>query len=327
MRSDRAPAGGRAYTGRRSVLLGLGALGVAACRREGQASASSAKPEPPPSSSPSVRLPTEERTWSFDDTPVGRMSVVVVLPERRSDERFPVLIAMHGRGETLKGPKRGARGWVDDYEIGKAIERLRRPPLTADDFGGFVLAERLATINRALRDAPYGGLVLVCPYTPDILNRDNPFMGAPPLASFLVETLIPRVLRETPAIGTPRSIGIDGVSLGGRAALAVGLLRPESFGAVGSLQAALDAENAPDLATRAGSAARKNPALSLRLVTSTADYYLPALRAADAALRRAGVQHDFFVAQGPHDYAFNRGPGAYEMLLFHDRVLRGRKPV
>jgi hypothetical protein len=27
---------------------------------------------------------------------------------------------------------------------------------------------------------------------------------------------------------------------------------------------------------------------------------------------------------GPHDYEFNRGPGAYEMLMFHDRVLRGQ---
>jgi hypothetical protein len=26
---------------------------------------------------------------------------------------------------------------------------------------------------------------------------------------------------------------------------------------------------------------------------------------------------------GPHDYVFNRGPGGIEMLLFHDRALRG----
>ncbi len=316
-----------ALLARRSLLFGLGALGVAACRREELASASSARPPPAPSAKPPARLPAEERTWSFDDTPVGRMSVVVVVPERRAGERFPVLIAMHGRGETLKGPKRGARGWVDDYELGKAIERLGRPPLTAKDFHGFVLSERLATINRALRETPFGGLVVVCPYTPDVLGGDDPFTPAPPLARFLVDTLIPRVKRETPAIGTPRSIGIDGVSLGGRASLAVGMLRPEAFGAVGSLQAAIDAENAAELAVRAGRARRANPALALRLLTSTQDYYLPALRAADAALRRAGVGHEFFVAEGPHDYVFNRGPGAFEMLLYHDRVLRGRPPI
>jgi hypothetical protein len=65
----------------------------------------------------------------------------------------------------------------------------------------------------------------------------------------------------------------------------------------------------------------------LRFVTSTEDYYVPALKSVSAALRRAGVEHGLLVAEGPHDYAFNRGPGAYEMLLFHDRVLRGRDPV
>ena len=32
------------------------------------------------------------------------------------------------------------------------------------------------------------------------------------------------------------------------------------------------------------------------------------------------------VVTGPHDYAFNRGPGAIEMLAYHDRVLRGEAP-
>jgi len=32
------------------------------------------------------------------------------------------------------------------------------------------------------------------------------------------------------------------------------------------------------------------------------------------------------VVTGPHDYAFNRGPGALEMLAYHDRVLRGADP-
>ncbi len=56
------------------------------------------------------------------------MRAVVVLPERRADERFPVLVTMHGRGEALKGPDRGARGWVDDYALRRAIDRLAQPP-------------------------------------------------------------------------------------------------------------------------------------------------------------------------------------------------------
>jgi enterochelin esterase-like enzyme len=170
-------------------------------------------------------------------------------------------------------------------------------------------------------------LVLVCPYTPDLLRGDEPFTGAPPLARFLVDTLIPKIYAETPAIGTPATTGVDGVSLGGRAAISVGLLRPEAFGAVATLQAALDPRNASEVVVRAKRAREKNPKLRLRFVTSSEDYYLPALRTIAGALRSADVSHEFLVVPGPHDYVFNRGPGAIEMLAYHDRVLRGREPV
>lgn len=276
---------------------------------------------------PAARLPAEELTWTFEKTPVGRMAVVVVLPERTASDRFPVLIAMHGRGETLKGPDRGARGWVDDYALRRAIERLSAPPLVAKDFAGFADEERMRRLNATLAKEPYGGLVVVCPYTPDVLGREEPFTTAPPLAEFLVDTLIPKVYRETPALGTPASTGIDGVSLGGRAAFAVGFLRPEAFGAVAGLQAAFDPENAREFASRAARAKEKNPSLSYRLLTTDADYYLATTRKLDAALTRAGVAHEFLVTRGTHSYEFNRGPGAIEMLVYHDRVLRRRQPI
>jgi len=255
------------------------------------------------------------------------MSVVVLLPERAPSDRFPVLVTLHGRGETLKGPERGARGWVDDYRLPRAVERLRKPPLTADDLERFVSRDRLAVLNRALAETPYGGLVIVCPYMPDVLSGEEPFSRAPPLTRFVVDTLLPKVYAETPVLGTPEATGIDGVSLGGRGALAVGLERPRAFGAISTLQAAVDAENANEIVARARRALEQNPKLSLRFVTSTEDYYLPALKSVDRALRAAGVPHELLIASGPHDYAFNRGPGAYEMLLFHDRVLRGQGPV
>jgi enterochelin esterase-like enzyme len=259
-------------------------------------------------------------------TRIGQMRAVVVLPERGPDERFPVLIAMHGRGEALKGPERGARGWVDDYALRRAIDRLAHPPLKSADFEGLVQETRLAALNETLSAAPYAGLVVVCPYTPDMLGGEQPFATAPLLAKFLVETLLPKVYRETPAIGTPASTGIDGVSLGGRAALTTGLLRPDAFGAVSTLQPAFDVKDAPEIAARARSAREKNAHFRLRLLTSDGDYFLRSTRAIDTALSRNGVAHDFLLAQGPHDYEFNRGPGAIEMLVYHDRVLRGKPP-
>jgi hypothetical protein len=302
----------------------LGLSAVACSKREDPGVAPFQPPAPRPSASAVPgRLPAEERTLDFPTTGVGRMSVVVAVPERAPDQRFPVLLALHGRGETLKGPARGARGWVDDYALGRAVGRLARPPLAEDDFERFIQPPRLELLNRGLAAHPYAGLIVVCPYLPDVLSADDPFSGAAPLAEFLVDELLPKIYAETPALGTPAATGIDGVSLGGRAALAVGLTRPESFGAVASLQAALDPQNKNQLASRALRAREKNPKLSLRLLTSDGDYYLGALTAIHAGLLRAEVPHDYVVVSGPHSYAFNRGPGALEMLIYHDRVLRG----
>lgn len=255
------------------------------------------------------------------------MNAVVVLPERSPDERFPVLVTFHGTGEAHKGPEKGARGWLDDYGMYQAIERLHHPPLTAEDLQGFADPERLAKLNAALAAQPYRGLVIVNSYTPDMLRGDEPFSKVPPLARFVIDELLPRAARETPALGTPQTTGIDGISLGGRAALAIGLRNPEAFAAIGGLQPAFDLDNAVPVATRAAQAHQKNPTLSFHLLTSDGDYFLASTKAISAAMKSAGVPCSLVVAPGPHDYPFNRGPAVYEMLLHHDRVLRGLPPI
>jgi enterochelin esterase-like enzyme len=139
----------------------------------------------------------------------------------------------------------------------------------------------------------------------------------------LVDVLLPRVYRETPALGTRQSTAIDGVSLGGRAALLVGLERPTAFGVVAGLQPAFDSADAPELGRLAELGRRQNPALVLRLLTSDGDYFLQPTRAIAREWKRLGIEHELRQIPGPHNYEFNRGPGVFEMLLFHDRVLRG----
>jgi iron(III)-salmochelin esterase len=268
-------------------------------------------------------LPAQEVTWDYPTTELGPMRVVVLIPEREAGERLPVLVALHGRGEALKGPELGARGWVDDYTLPTTIERLHRPPITLDDLHGFADETRLARLNESLAQRPYQGLIVVCPYTPDTLPADESIDKALPLARFVVETVLPRAYRETPAIGTPESTGVDGVSLGGRAALGIGLLRPKAFRVVASLQAALRSDNSADILRRAREAKAQNPDLYLRLLTSSGDYFLKANQLLTLDLKAAGIHAELLTIPGPHDYEFNRGPGGYEMLIFHDRVLRG----
>ncbi|MBN2196168.1 MAG: esterase [Polyangiaceae bacterium] len=315
---------------RLQTLLFLALASGAGCRRE--------RPAPPAvsvaaptRSAPSAAdrqvspaLPGEELTWDYPTTAAGPLRVVVSVPVRqRPDQRFPVLFVLHGMGEAQKGWQRGARGFVDDYWMPRAIERLRRPPLTSEDLLGMVSEARLQELNVALRATPYRGLVVVCPYTPTTLRGADAGEHAIVYAAFLVDEILPRVRRETPALTEARATGIDGVSLGGRGALLVGLARPDAFGVISTLQPAFDPNESEALARRAAAAVHRHPGLRFRFATSHRDYYLESTRVLASDFRATGVEASFVVLVGPHDYEFNRGPGIIELLLFHDRALRG----
>jgi hypothetical protein len=253
---------------------------------------------------------------------LGPIPVVVSVDARRSaEERLPVLITFHGRGESKKGPDRGARGWLDDYGLGRAVARLHSPPLTKSDFRGFVEGERLQAHNARLAAQPYRPLVIVMPYLPDVLKRAEAFDNTERLAALIVDQVLARVYTDTPARPEPRHTGIDGISLGGRAALLIGLSRAQSFGVLGTLQAAVDESEIPTFTRLAERALSVNPALQIRLLSSRDDAYLDVNRQLHASLQRAGVAATLDVVRGPHNYDFNRGPGSLEMLLFQEAAL------
>lgn len=306
-----------ARIGRRDLLLY--ALAAACSRPE--------KPKPTPTlpratvaatvaAAPPACGAPELVEWSLEGVSTR---AAILVPKGTRETRFPVLVALHGHGEALKGPVRGALGWPNDYALGRAIERACAPPLVAEDFEGLVTPEHLAELNRGLAERPVRGLIVACPYLPDLdLRRDAEIAS---YGRFLAETLLPRVAKELPALSGPESTGIDGVSLGGAVALRAGLGLPATFGAVGALQPAIDDARVAELVELARAARAKRPGLRLRLTTSTEDYYRAVTHALDDAWRGAGVEHDFAEVPGPHDYVFNRGPGAYEMLLWHERAL------
>ena len=168
------------------------------------------------------------------------------------------------------------------------------------------------------------GLVVACPFTPDLWTKRS-LDTAGPFARFLRERLLPRVRAESAVERAPAATGIDGVSLGGRLSLLVALAEPGAFGAVGVTQGAFDPDEVAEVARRTLSALRRG-GLRLRLLTSDRDFYRDALEELHTALAGAGAEHDHLDLPGPHGYPFNRGPGAIEMLLWHDRVLRGEAP-
>lgn len=254
--------------------------------------------------------------WTMDPWPGGPATAKVLVPNwGEPDEKFPLVIALHGRGEALKGPSQGANGWPDDYAMIRAFERLRHPPLTDSDFENLADPTRLAEMNART----FRGLVVACPYVPDLELQSGKVLEK--YGRAIIEELIPRARKEAPVIPTAAATGIDGVSLGGATALRAGLVNPKAFGAIGAIQPAIGEWQASELTELARAARAKNPKLALRLLTSKDDGFRPATEALSSSWKRASIEHTFLLSPGPHDYIFNRGPGVYELLDFHDRVL------
>jgi iron(III)-salmochelin esterase len=287
----------------RRRFLGCSAAAVAACHRPGWAHSGYSWKE-----------------LSFDegaDCPDGEEALVLV-PD--GAEALPMVVAFHGRRESLESLEVGSHAWRDSYELDRLYARMRTPPLTDLDLRRMSEPTRLAAINESLANAPFRGLVTVCPYTPDVPDRKSADFAT--FSRFVANELVPAARRLTGRADDRDKTGIDGISMGGRIALLVGLSHPELFGRVGALQPALKPADAPAISALAKEAMAKAP-VQLRLVTSDRDDFLAGTRATSARMHEDGVPHELLVLRGEHGYEFNRGPGGVEMLFWHERLGRG----
>ncbi|MFO0681408.1 MAG: alpha/beta hydrolase-fold protein [Sandaracinus sp.] len=259
--------------------------------------------------------------------PDGSDARVLVTYARRADgrehpprERLPIVVALHGQGEARRGPERGFLGWSTDYHLPDAFAALARGRLTSADYQSFVRPEHLAARNAALAAQPFRGLLVVTPYTPDLMPEPPGSEALRAYGDWIAGPLLAAVRAEVPfAAQTRGATGIDGVSLGGMIALEVGLRHPETFATVGGIQPAVR-DRVDALAPLCDGTQR------VRLLSSDDDPFLGVTRALSDALRARHVEHDLVVTPGPHGYDFNRGPGGLELLFFHDRTL-AREPM
>lgn len=285
----------------------------------------SASAAPSESAAP-VDAASTDTTWktlrfeASTELPEGQVAQILVPPNASS---LGTIIALHGKGESTRGLDAGAQGWQKDYELGAVHAALVDAPIDSSDVKGFLGPKRLAKINASLAENPFAGLVVACPYAPNLDKPDE--SEVQPYARFLIEQLLPKVSEATGAQRTRERTGIDGVSMGGRLALLVGLSHPEVFSSVGALQPQIEIKEAKWIAALAKKATA-NHKVAIKLVTSTDDYFLDAVNALSAALDKAGVAHQKIKTNGPHDYIWNKGPGGCEMLVFHERALRSLVP-
>lgn len=291
---------------RREALATLGALMTAACRRSPPPQQEPATVEP----IPTARGDLDVLDWKFpDEDGVARRCVVLVPKSASRDKPLPLLVALHGMAET-RDARTGAYAWLQGYGIDATIEAMKAPVFPRAALGTFADDAYAKLVTDELTAHPYRGLVIACPYVDRGLNVHY--------NDWLADTLVPRLRRDAPVLATAASTGIDGVSFGGLAALGAGMARPDVFGVIGALQPAISQDD------YVGALAESIPAQlagrPLRLVTSSDDIFRRRIEALHDKLVATSTKHELRITPGPHDYAWNRGAGAVEMLAWHDRV-------
>jgi enterochelin esterase-like enzyme len=201
-------------------------------------------------------------------------------------DRVPLLVLLHGLGET--GDERmGAWAWFERYGLGTSYDRLRASP-------------------------SFRGLVLACPYMPNLSGGDAGALDE--YARWIALTVVPRARREAPALDTMRATYLAGCSLGGYLSLEVLLRQPETFGSWGGVQSALGEGAAARNAERlAATTARVGPR-DLLIETSRGDPFRAGNEALAHALTRAALPNTFVELPGPHDQPWLRQHGTAAML-------------
>jgi hypothetical protein len=253
--------------GRRALLAGAAAsMGLASSLRRARADA--------------------EADWRPRDLDVrevhvqGSLSQLFVLATPRhleSYERVPLVVLLHGLGETGDA-RMGAWAWLERYGLGTSYDRLRAA-------------------------GSMRGLVLACPYMPDLPVADPRAFDE--YARWLVETVVPQARREaSAAFDDPAFTYLGGCSLGGHFSLEVLLQTAVGEGA-GERYAARLAQS--------GSHA-------LFVETSTGDPFHAGNEALSRGLTRAGVASTFVELPGPHDQPWLRRSGTARMLSWLDEL-------
>ncbi len=282
---------------------------------------------PPPAGAQDRAQWVHQRFLEIDGYDGTRQRVVITYPRRddgRShppDERYPVVIALAGRGESQLPPNRGALAWYLQYNLPEAFGALARGRLTPSDYKLMVRQPELEMVNASLAARPFRGVMVVSPYTPDLMEDPANGERVTAFGDWLAGPLLNALRQQMPFAARGRdSTGIDGVSLGGLLALETGFAHPETFAAVGGIQPAIRGRVGP-LSSAASHARDGGDTQAIRLLTSDEDPFRAPTEELSRRFRGAQISHRLELFPGPHGYVFNQGPGAIELLRYFDEVL------
>lgn len=271
---------------------------------------------------PGYRVPAEYLVLPSKRNP--NAIAVVTLPmgyHKDTHKEYPLIIAFSGAGECAKPPRSGAMAWMHYYKLDEAVNALAGVQLGITDFRGLVKPEELESYNSMLRQKPFQGVIVACPYSP-LLSMGRP-LEDPDYEAYVIEELLPTLMaRYRVAKG---KVGVDGVSMGGARSMYYGFKYPQVFASIGSVQGAFG----PYLDTYEAYLKRNAAAIRgrrIQLITSDGDSMRTSVQKMHQLLLTYEIPHTYLRMTGPHDYIFNQGPGSIGLLVFHDGVLNGKSP-
>ena len=243
----------------------------------------------------------------------------VMLVPRHTKERVPLLVLLHGLGET--GDQRmGAYAWIERYGLGSSYERLLTPPVAPMYSPKRHWQQgRIEQLNQSLQEQPFRGLCIMCPYTPNVYQAPNRKVAFDSYTRWLTEQVVPYARKHAHVHQTERHTYLDGCSLGGYVGIEVFLRAHQHFCAWGSVQGALGAHRVDDYARRLAKLIHGDTKRFIHLETSSADPFRKLNKRLSAQLKKHNIAHDFSDLKGPHNQPFLRDSGTLEMLLWHDR--------
>lgn len=255
------------------------------------------------------------------DKRIARRALVLAPAHVPAGTKLPVLVLLHGLGET-GNELLGIHAWGERYGAVRAYERLRRPPVKKlYPKNPWFSDAHLEKVNDALAARAFGGMVLVCPVTPNPHKVGPAAKTLDRYADFIEKTLLPAVRDKVACLSGAAHTGLDGCSLGGYVGVEVFLRKPELFGTFGGVQAAFNVPAALKYAERIARAQKDVGARAVRVGTSSEDPFRKANEAFAKELGKRGVERELSVPPGPHNQPWLREVGTLDMLLWHERRL------
>lgn len=253
------------------------------------------------------------------DRGLARRALVLSPAHGPAGQTYPGLLLMHGRGEAVD-ELTAIHAWRARYGLVESYARLLRAPVAlTPEQAAFMRPSQLTALNAGLAEKPFGGLVLICPVTPNTRSRGRPERALERYSDWIEQILLPAVRARAPLAGGS-CVGIDGCSMGGYVAAEVYVRKPDLFRTFGVVQPAVGAFRCERYARHLARGLLGATLRGIHLQTSTEDPYRRATEALSAHLERLGARHTLNILPGPHNQRWLRATGTLAMLAWHGRT-------